>query len=179
MESFSKQLMGWLAALALVLTAAPAMAEEAPAQMPDENAPAAVEQSDIIVTLRDAGTFNTLLAALDAAGLTESLQTAGPYTLFAPTDAAFAKLPEGKLDELLKPENKESLIALLSYHVVPVRMTAEYAAAAGEVRTLGGQVITVTKDGDKVVINGEAVITEPDVAASNGLIQTIDTVLVP
>ena len=142
-----------------------------------EDKPEASEAQDVILTAQEAGTFETFLRAVEAAELTETLQAEGPFTVFAPTDAAFAKLPEGELEWLLQPENKEQLRALLLYHVAPELMFIDYAVAAGEVTTLQGQPIQVTADEGKVWINGESEVIDADILASNGMLHAIDTVL--
>ena len=133
---------------------------------------------DIVDTAVGAGQFNTLAAALTAAGLVETLKGAGPFTVFAPTDAAFAKLPAGTVDNLLKPENKDQLTAVLTYHVVPGAVMAADVVKITEAKTVNGAMITVKVDGETVMIN-DAKVTVADVAASNGVIHVIDTVILP
>jgi len=133
---------------------------------------------DIVDTAVGAGQFNTLAAALTAAGLVETLKGAGPFTVFAPTDAAFAKLPAGTVDNLLKPENKDQLTAVLTYHVVPGAVMAADVVKMTEAKTVNGAMITVKVDGDTVMIN-DAKVTTADIKASNGVIHVIDTVLLP
>jgi uncharacterized surface protein with fasciclin (FAS1) repeats len=124
--------------------------------------------------------FTTLVAAVKAAGLVETLSGAGPFTVFAPTDEAFAKLPKGTVEELVKPENKEKLTAILTYHVLAGKvMAADAIAADGKmVKTVNGQELAVKVKDGKVMINDATVIIA-DVAASNGVIHAIDTVLLP
>jgi uncharacterized surface protein with fasciclin (FAS1) repeats len=124
--------------------------------------------------------FSTLVAAVKAAGLVETLSGKGPFTVFAPTDEAFAKLPKGTVEELVKPENKEKLTAILTYHVLAGKvMAADAIAANGKmVKTVNGQEIAVKVKDGKVMINDATVIIA-DVAASNGVIHAIDTVLLP
>jgi uncharacterized surface protein with fasciclin (FAS1) repeats len=124
--------------------------------------------------------FSTLVAAVKAAGLVETLSGAGPFTVFAPTDEAFAKLPAGTVEELVKPENKEKLTAILTYHVLAGKvMAADAIAADGKmVKTVNGQELAVKVKDGKVMINDATVIIA-DVAASNGVIHAIDTVLLP
>ena len=124
--------------------------------------------------------FSTLVAAVKAAGLVETLSGAGPFTVFAPTDEAFAKLPKGTVEELVKPENKEKLTAILTYHVLAGKvMAADAIAADGKmVKTVNGQEIAIKVKDGKVMINDATVIIA-DVAASNGVIHAIDTVLLP
>ena len=132
---------------------------------------------DIVETAIAAGNFSTLAKALTAAGLVATLKGDGPFTVFAPTDEAFAKLPQATLSDLLKPENKEKLTSILTYHVVPGKITASQVANISKAVTVQGQSLTVdTKDGVK--INGAKVIAA-DVEASNGVIHVIDTVLLP
>jgi uncharacterized surface protein with fasciclin (FAS1) repeats len=132
-----------------------------------------------IVSLADSSAqLTTLVAALEAAGLTDALKGAGPMTLLAPTDAAFAKLPAGILDAMLKPEGKEKLLALLTYHVVAGNMTAAAVMTMSSVTTLNGQSVTLTLSGNKVKIN-DATIIKADAAASNGTVHVIDAVLLP
>ena len=145
-----------------------------------ENSRAAQQESarDIVQTASGAGQFNTLVAAVQAAGLTETLQGDGPFTVFAPTDAAFAKLPEGTVETLLLPENKDKLIAILTYHVVPGKVTsADLAGKKLEAKTVEGQVVEIDAT-DGVMVNN-ATVTGADVMASNGVIHVIDTVLLP
>ena len=124
--------------------------------------------------------FSTLVAAVKAAGLVETLSGAGPFTVFAPTDEAFAKLPAGTVEELVKPENKEKLTAILTYHVLAGKvMAADAIAADGKmVKTVNGQEIAIKVKDGKVMINDATVIIA-DVPASNGVIHAIDTVLLP
>ena len=126
----------------------------------------------------EAGNFKTLTAALGAAGLVDVLKGDGPFTVFAPTDEAFAALPEGTVESLLEPENKDKLTAVLTYHVVPGRVFSDQAIAAGKAATLqGGKVKIAARDG-AVHING-ATVTHADIQARNGVIHVIDTVLMP
>jgi|SRR5512133_2419013 len=133
---------------------------------------------DIVDTAVATGNFNTLAKALQAAGLVDTLKGAGPFTVFAPTDEAFAKLPPGTLDELLKPENKEKLTAILTYHVVPGEVMAAQAMKLDSAKTVNGKELKITTEGGKVMVN-DAQVTKPDIAASNGVIHVIDTVLMP
>ncbi len=132
---------------------------------------------DIVDTAVQAGSFNTLAAALTAAGLVDTLKGAGPFTVFAPTDEAFAKLPAGTVDDLLKPENKDKLVAILTYHVVPGAVMSTDLTEGMKAATVQGGEVTITLDGGAKV-NGSA-ITTADIAASNGVIHVIDTVLMP
>jgi uncharacterized surface protein with fasciclin (FAS1) repeats len=132
---------------------------------------------DVVAVASSAGSFNTLIAALKAAGLTETLQGAGPFTVFAPTDAAFAKLPKGTVENLLKPENKEKLVAILTYHVVPGKVMAADVKTM-KAKTVNGQSLDVKVSGGVVTVD-QAKVVQTDVAASNGVIHVIDTVVLP
>jgi uncharacterized surface protein with fasciclin (FAS1) repeats len=125
-----------------------------------------------------AGHFNTLAAALKAAGLVDALKGPGPFTVFAPTDEAFARLPSGTLESLLKPENKEQLRKILTYHVVAGRVTASEVLKIDSARTLEGGSVTIHAGENGVTINNAHVI-KTDIVASNGVIHVIDTVLIP
>ena len=133
---------------------------------------------DIVDTAVEAGQFKTLAAALTAAGLVDTLKGPGPFTVFAPTDAAFAKLPEGTVEMLLKPENKDKLTAILTYHVVPGKVMAADVVKLDEAKTVNGAMVDVKVDGDTVMIN-DAKVAAADIAASNGVIHVIDTVILP
>ncbi len=133
---------------------------------------------DIVDTAIEAGQFNTLLAAAEAAGLVEPIRGDGPFTVFAPTDDAFAKLPAGTVENLLKPENKDQLAAILKYHVVPGRVFSDAVAKGATVETLQGQTVTTRSADGKVFVNGAQVITA-DIDASNGVIHVIDSVILP
>lgn len=133
---------------------------------------------DIVETAVAAGQFNTLAAALDAAGLVETLKGDGPFTVFAPTDEAFARLPAGTVEELLKPENRDKLTAILTYHVVPGKVTSGKVVDLDEAATVNGAKIGIAVNGGSVMIN-DATVTKADVSASNGVIHVIDTVLMP
>lgn len=139
--------------------------------------PAFAQEKDIVDTAVAAGTFNTLAAALTQAGLVETLKGPGPFTVFAPTDAAFAALPAGTVEDLLKPENKEKLTAILTYHVVPGKVMSTDLTEGMKAATVNGAEITITLDGGPKV-NG-VVISGADIAASNGVIHVIDSVLMP
>ncbi len=141
-------------------------------------APAAAQGKDIVDTAVAAGQFNTLAAALKAAGLVDTLKGAGPFTVFAPTDAAFAKLPKGTVDDLLKPENKAKLVAVLTYHVVPGKVMAADVTKLTAAKTVQGGSVPVSTMGGSVMV-GSAHVTSADVTASNGVIHVIDTVLLP
>ena len=135
-------------------------------------------RKDIVDTAVGAGNFKTLAAALKAAGLVDTLKGDGPFTVFAPTDDAFAKLPAGTLDSLLKPENKEKLVAILTYHVVPAKAMAKDVAGMSSAKSVNGKKLKLKVDGDKVMVN-EAVVTKADIETSNGVIHVIDAVLLP
>jgi uncharacterized surface protein with fasciclin (FAS1) repeats len=152
------------------------LAAAAGASMAFASAPAFA--ADIVDTAVANGSFKTLVAAVQAAGLAETLKGPGPFTVFAPTDEAFAKLPAGTVDDLLKPENKDKLAAILTYHVVPGKvMSADLAGKETMAKTVqGGEVAITAMDG--VTVDGAKVVT-PDVAADNGVIHVIDTVIMP
>jgi uncharacterized surface protein with fasciclin (FAS1) repeats len=133
---------------------------------------------DIVDTAVATGEFKTLAAALDAAGLVETLKGPGPFTVFAPTDQAFAELPEGTVENLLKPENKDQLIAILTYHVVPGEVMAADVVKLDEAKTVNGKMLKVRTDGGTVMIN-DAKVTAADIPASNGVIHVIDRVVLP
>lgn len=135
------------------------------------------KQFDIVDTALSTQNFFTLAAALGAAGLIEALKSEGPFTVFAPTDEAFAKIPPHTLGELLQPENKERLTAILTYHVVPGKVTAREVANLNSAITLQGQALKISKQ-DGVQINNAKVIAQ-DIEATNGVIHVIDTVLMP
>jgi len=132
---------------------------------------------DIVDTAVAAGSFTTLVAAVQAAGLVETLKGEGPFTVFAPTDAAFAALPAGTVEDLLKPENKDKLAAILTYHVVPGKVMSTDLTEGMKAASVQGGELTVTLDGGAKV-NG-AVISTADIAASNGVIHVIDSVILP
>jgi transforming growth factor-beta-induced protein len=182
---------GILVALAIFLaacapaatpTSAPTMAKPTATLMPEPTAtsqPTATEAPKTIVDIAVAdGRFTTLVAALKAAGLVETLQGAGPFTVFAPTDDAFAKLPAGTVEDLLKPENKDKLVQILTYHVVSGKVMAADAAKLTSAETVAMLPITIKAEMDKVMINNATVVLA-DVVASNGVIHVIDTVLLP
>ncbi len=134
---------------------------------------------DIVQTAQDAGQFKTLVTAIQAAGLAETLKGPGPFTVFAPTDAAFAKLPAGTVENLLKPENKAKLVAVLTYHVVPGKvMSGDIAGKATEAKTVQGSALKVDATKGGVMVD-EATVTKADIGASNGVIHVIDTVVLP
>ncbi len=134
-------------------------------------------EKDIVDTAVGAGSFNTLVAAVTAAGLVETLKGEGPFTVFAPTDAAFAALPAGTVEDLLKPENKDKLVAILTYHVVPGKVMSTDLTEGMKAASVQGGELTITLEGGAKV-NG-AVISTADVAATNGVIHVIDSVILP
>ena len=158
------------AALPLALAAALVLPADAAAQTPMKHS------ATIVETAEAAGSFNTLLAALKATGLDATLNTAGPFTVFAPTDAAFAKLPAGTVEALLK--DKEKLSAILTYHVVAGKVPASQVVTLNRAKTVNGQSVTITQKDGKVMVDG-ATVTATDVMASNGLIHVIDAVILP
>jgi uncharacterized surface protein with fasciclin (FAS1) repeats len=133
---------------------------------------------DIVDTAAGAGKFSTLVAAVKAAGLVDTLKGDGPFTVFAPTDEAFAKLPKGTVEDLLKPENKEKLSAILTYHVVPGKvMASDIKGKKENVKSVqGGDLAVDATDGVKI---NDATVVTADIAASNGVIHVIDTVVMP
>ena len=133
---------------------------------------------DIVDTAVGAGQFKTLATALKAADLVETLKGPGPFTVFAPTDEAFAKLPAGTVENLLKPKNKAKLTAILTYHVVPGAVKAEQVTGLDEAKTVNGAMVKVSTEDGKVMINDATVVT-PDIEASNGVIHVIDKVILP
>jgi uncharacterized surface protein with fasciclin (FAS1) repeats len=135
-------------------------------------------KADIVDTAISAGKFQTLVTAVQAAGLVETLKGDGPFTVFAPTDEAFAKLPGGTVESLLKPENKDTLVAVLTYHVVPSKiMSADIAGKTTRVGTVQGNELTV--DATNGVKVDEATVVAADIETTNGVIHVIDTVVLP
>ncbi len=155
-----------------MLTLAAATLVAAPAFAQDQ-----AMSKDIVDTASEAGSFSTLLAAAEAAGLVETLKSEGPFTVFAPTDDAFAALPEGTVDSLLMEENKDQLTQILTYHVVPGKVMSGDLSDGMEAETVEGSIVTIGTDGG-VTVN-EANVTNPDIEASNGVIHVIDAVLMP
>ena len=135
-------------------------------------------KQDIVDTAVANGQFKTLATALNAAGLVNTLKGPGPFTVFAPTDDAFAKLPPGTLDDQLKPENKGKLAAILTYHVVPGGVTSRQVTNLKEAKTVNGSMLQVSARDGKVMINNADVV-KPDIETSNGVIHVIDAVLLP
>ncbi len=132
---------------------------------------------DIVDTAVSAGDFQTLAAALEAAGLIETLKGDGPFTVFAPTDEAFGKLPEGTVESLLQPENLDQLVAILTYHVVPGAVMAEQVVTLDQAATVNGQSVEISV-GDSVMVD-EATVIATDIMATNGVIHVIDSVILP
>jgi len=135
-------------------------------------------EKDIVDTAVAAGSFNTLATALTAAGLVDTLKGKGPFTVFAPTDAAFAKLPAGTVEDLLKPENKAKLVSILTYHVLPEDVSRGQLDKMTSAKTVQGQSVMISKKDGKMMVNG-ADIAKGDVKASNGVIYVIDSVILP
>jgi uncharacterized surface protein with fasciclin (FAS1) repeats len=139
----------------------------------------AAQAADIVDTAASAGQFETLVAAVQAAGLVETLKGEGPFTVFAPTDEAFAKLPAGTVENLLKPENQDQLVEILTYHVVPGKtMSSDIAGQELEVETVQGETIAIDAANGAVMIN-DAQVVQADIETDNGVIHVIDTVIMP
>jgi uncharacterized surface protein with fasciclin (FAS1) repeats len=137
-----------------------------------------MRDKDIVDVAVSAGSFKTLVAAVQAAGLVDTLKGEGPLTVFAPTDEAFSKLPAGTVESLLMPENKDKLIAVLTYHVVPGKVTAGEVVNLSSAKTVNGRSLSIrTSDGKVMVDNAQ--VTATDIMASNGIIHVIDTVVIP
>ena len=135
-------------------------------------------EKDIVDTAVAAGSFNTLVAAVTAADLVDTLKSEGPFTVFAPTDDAFAKLPAGTLDDLLKPENKDKLATILLYHVVPGKVGAADVVKLSSAKTANDMELMIKVEGNDVMV-GEAKVVQTDIMTSNGVIHVIDTVMLP
>lgn len=173
-----KKAIAFAAVAALTLAACGSDEETTETDMTEETSDMSTEEmaGDIVAVASATEGFSTLVAAIEAAGLVETLQGDGPFTVFAPTDDAFAALPEGLLEKLLLPENVAVLTSILTYHVVPgLVMSAD--VTAGDVATVEGSTIAIATDGG-VTVNG-ATVTSVDVTASNGVIHVIDQVIVP
>ena len=169
-----------LAALAVVLSACSTAASPSPAPAtpaPATAAPSAAAMGDIVQTATDAGSFATLLTAAKAAGLVETLKGEGPYTVFAPTDEAFAALPEGTLDSLLA--DPEALKKILLYHVVSGKVTADQVVGLTSANSVEGSPIAIAVNDGTVYLNDTAKVLATDVMASNGVIHVIDQVILP
>ncbi len=142
-------------------------------------ASAEMKGKDIVDTAAGAEGFMTLVAAVQAAGLVETLKGEGPFTVFAPTDAAFAALPEGTVEALLKPENKDQLVSILTYHVVPGKvMSSDLAGKETMAETVEGDTVDIDATGSAVMVD-DATVTTADIEASNGVIHVIDKVIMP
>jgi len=159
-----------LGMFALACSSTPAGAEDASSS--------SAAKKDIVDTAVAAGQFKTLAAALQAAGLVDTLKGDGPFTVFAPTDEAFAKLPAGTVENLLKPENKQKLASILTYHVVPAKAMAADVAGMSSAKTVNGKSVSLKSADGKVTVN-DATVTKADIATSNGVIHVIDAVLMP
>jgi uncharacterized surface protein with fasciclin (FAS1) repeats len=155
--------------ISLAILTVPAVAGADDMSMPSKN---------IVQTAVSAGQFTTLVTALKAAGLVGTLEGKGPFTVFAPTDAAFAKLPAGTVQTLLEPKNKKKLTAILTYHVVAGDVRAADVIKLTSTKTLNGQSVTISVDGNVVKID-DATVIKTDIVASNGVIHVIDSVLMP
>lgn len=138
----------------------------------------AEKKADIVDTAVAAGSFQTLVAAVQAAGLVDVLKGEGPFTVFAPTDDAFAELGSDTINELLKEENRDKLVSILTYHVVAGRIESGDAVKAGEAATVQGGTVTITVEDGQAMVNG-ANIVAVDIDTSNGVIHVIDSVLIP
>ena len=135
--------------------------------------------ADIVDTAVEAGSFQTLVAAVEAAGLVDTLKGEGPFTVFAPTDEAFAALPEGTVESLLEPENRDQLIAILTYHVVPGAVrSGDLAGQELDVETLQGETVAIDATDGAVTVD-DATVVQADIEADNGVIHVIDTVIMP
>jgi uncharacterized surface protein with fasciclin (FAS1) repeats len=163
-STFARYLVFWTALLALLLGSAWMVAASA--------------KKDIVDTAVAAGSFQTLAKALDAAGLVDTLKGKGPFTVFAPTDEAFAKLPAGTLEELLRPENKDKLVAILTYHVVPGEVLASQVTKLKSAKTINGQSLAITSENGAVMVDNAKVV-KTDILCSNGVIHVIDSVMLP
>ena len=181
-----KKLLMFAFASALSLTSISAMA----ASNPTVGGAAMLPSKNIVENAMNSHDHTTLVAALKAAGLVETLQSAGPFTVFAPTNEAFAKLPAGTVDTLLKPENKDQLVKILTYHVVPGRVTAadlkkqiENGKGKAQLKTVQGEVLTASMQGKSIILTDEkgdtSKVTIGNVMQSNGVIHVIDAVMMP
>ena len=135
-------------------------------------------KKDVVDTAVGAGDFTTLVTAIKAAGLVDTLKGEGPFTVFAPTDQAFAKLPSGTVENLLKPENKQKLVSILTYHVVPGKVMAADVVKLSHAKTVNGQSLTIKLEGNMVMVDS-AKVTKTDIECSNGVIHVIDAVVLP
>jgi uncharacterized surface protein with fasciclin (FAS1) repeats len=163
--------------LVVTVTALPAAAHCGKCGVGEDHSHAAeASNADLVGVAVSAGSFSTLVAAVEAAGLVETLQSPGPFTVFAPTDDAFAKLPEGTIDSLLA--NPDKLKQILLYHVLPGNVTASDVVKLSEAKTAEGSEVRISVKGDSVMVDNANVI-QTDVKASNGVIHVIDTVIIP
>ena len=160
-----------------IFAAAFALSAMTPAVFGEDAKPAQMEKQNIVEIAAAADDFSTLVAAVKAAGLVETLSGEGPFTVFAPTNAAFAALPDGTVEMLLKPENKEKLTKILTYHVIPAKVMAA-DVKPGEVATVEGSNVTIKVADGKVTVDGANVV-KTDIVASNGVIHVIDKVIMP
>ncbi len=168
----------------MIENTAPAMNVNEPAMKTEEGVMVGgammVKSKDIVDNAMGANNVTTLVAAVKAAGLVETLKGTGPFTVFAPTNAAFAKLPAGTVENLLKPENKAMLAKILTYHVVAGRFTSADLTDGLTLKSVEGENLKITKSADgKIMVNGTAMVETPDVISSNGVTFVIDTVLMP
>jgi uncharacterized surface protein with fasciclin (FAS1) repeats len=167
-----------VAAIAAAVIIAPSLiAGECSSTSKSASAAVSPAHKDIVAVASGADNFKTLVAAMKAAGLVETLQGDGPFTVFAPTDEAFAKLPKGTVEDLLKPENKQKLVAILTYHVVPGKVMASDVKTM-QVKTVNSKELTIVAANGKVTVDNANVI-KTDVLAGNGVIHVIDTVVLP
>jgi uncharacterized surface protein with fasciclin (FAS1) repeats len=166
-----------VAVLAAAVTLTPTLFAGECSASKDTVAATCTASKDLVAVAAGADNFKTLVAAVKAAGLVETLQGKGPFTVFAPTDEAFAKLPAGTVEDLLKPENKAKLVAILSYHVVPGKVLAADVKTS-EAKTVQGQSVKLVVSDTGVTVDGAKVV-KTDVMAENGVIHVIDTVIVP
>jgi uncharacterized surface protein with fasciclin (FAS1) repeats len=166
-----------MAALAAAFTLTPSLYAGECSASKDASAATCTAGKDIVAVAAGAENFKTLVAAVKAAGLVETLQGKGPFTVFAPTDEAFAKLPAGTVEELLKPENKTKLVAILTYHVLPGKVMAAEVKTM-EAKTVQGQTVKLVVSAAGVTVDNAKVV-KTDVTAENGVIHVIDTVIIP
>lgn len=169
-------------ALVCIAAAQTARAQTCPSSQANQHTAvrlvAAQQTKDIVDTAASAGSFSTLVAAVKAAELVDVLKGEGPFTVFAPNDEAFAKLPKGTVDDLLKPENKSKLVSILTYHVVPGKVLSGEVAGLKSAKTVNGQTLSVTSKDHNVMI-GTAKVVKADIETTNGVIHVIDSVLMP
>lgn len=166
-----------LAVLAAAVTLTPSLFAGECSAKQTASAATCTAGKDLVSVASGADNFKTLVAAVKAAGLVETLQGKGPFTVFAPTDEAFAKLPAGTVENLLKPENKEKLVSILTYHVVPGQVMAADVKTM-KAKAVNGKELSIKVEGGSVTVDNARVV-KTDVAASNGVIHVIDTVVLP